>query len=336
MRYLNEGAARHPAVKMDWVFFERGALHSTTDDWLPPGAKEAEGAGMGSAVERKEEESKDEGEREALRPSSSSFSPSAWSSSSLLQSVLTSRSGRDVCLFVIMVGLQDILQIKDPDALLALAAAADEEEADRKQHYNKGMQTLPTSSSSNTTTTSTSNSNTTPQAAAPKPFCQTVQNLRSIVLHLLSLPHAPHVCLCTLPTVGAPSSIRARAIKGVNAQIIRMVRTLPPSLPSAAAAAAATQSQQQQQQQQQQNPRVTLVELSQRRVSRVDGRAFDGVHFTSAGYKSLADAVLEEVAPAMIKHEWSILQEYVSGRKTKTKAGGMKGWWFGGGKEKKQ
>jgi len=51
--------------------------------------------------------------------------------------------------------------------------------------------------------------------------------------------------------------------------------------------------------------------------------------------KGLADAVLEEVAPTMIKHEWTTLQEYVSGRKGKE--GGRKGW-FGGlmGKEKKQ
>jgi hypothetical protein len=52
--------------------------------------------------------------------------------------------------------------------------------------------------------------------------------------------------------------------------------------------------------------------------------------------KGLVDAVLEEVAPTMIKHEWTTLQEYVSGRK-KGKEGGRKGW-FGGlmGKEKKQ
>ncbi|GAB5032633.1 Hypothetical protein NocV09_01000810 [Nannochloropsis oceanica] len=324
MRYLNEGAALNPAIKMDWVFFERGARHSTTDDWLPPGAKQGEDVGVGSEAEEKERHKDlDDCSRQGLRPSSFSLS----SSSSLLQTVLTSRSGRDVCLFIVMVGLQDILRIKDPDALLALAAAAEKEETSRET--NKGMHQMFSSSSPGT--------NSTPQeAAAEEPFCQTVLNLRCIVLHLLSLPHAPHVCLCTLPTVGAPSSIRARAIKGVNAQIVRMVRNLPPA---ATQTHQGEQQQQKQQQQQQQKPRVTLVELSQRRVSRAEGRAFDGVHLTSSGYKSLSAAILDELAPAMVRHEWSILQEYVSGRKTRMRAGGRKGWfgrgWMGeGGKER--
>ncbi len=269
MRYLNEAVRRAPALKMEWVFFERGRLNSTTQDWLPAGAAVA-------GEQEEEEESKEEVEQQPQGQAAAS---------SLLDAVVTSRSGRDVCLVVVLLGLQDILQIKDPAVLLNLAAAGDEDSKANK----KKLTTAPL-----------------------------VHHLKAIATHLLVQPQAPHVCLCTLPTVGAPSSIRARAIRGVNAQITRMVAGLK-------------------QEKAGWEGRVSLVDLSQRRVSRAEGRAFDGVHFTSTGYKALADALMEEVSTPMAKHEWAILQEYVTGRKRREvpeKKGWMGGWFGGGGKQK--
>jgi hypothetical protein len=78
------------------------------------------------------------------------------------------------------------------------------------------------------------------------------------------------------------------------------------------------------------------VDLSQRRVSRPEGRALDGVHFNSTGYKSMATAVLEELAPAMVRHEWAILQGFLSGKKRRDKSrpdGWLGGWLRRGGRE---
>ena len=50
-----------------------------------------------------------------------------------------------------------------------------------------------------------------------------VENLRVIVEYLVK-ERAVHVCLCTLPLVGAPTSLRARAIAGVNRQIKAMAK----------------------------------------------------------------------------------------------------------------
>jgi hypothetical protein len=49
------------------------------------------------------------------------------------------------------------------------------------------------------------------------------ENLRATVEYLVK-KKGVHVCLCTLPLVGAPSSLRARAIGGVNARILAMAK----------------------------------------------------------------------------------------------------------------
>lgn len=66
---------------------------------------------------------------------------------------------------------------------------------------------------------------------------------------------------------------------------------------------------------------LTVVDLGQRRVSNTSAiRSFDGVHFTSAGYKCIAAAVLDELLPHMVRVEWRILQDYVTGRKQRPSA----------------
>lgn len=50
-----------------------------------------------------------------------------------------------------------------------------------------------------------------------------VENLRVIVEYLVK-ERGVHVCLCTPPLVGAPTSLRARAIAGVNRQIKAMAK----------------------------------------------------------------------------------------------------------------
>lgn len=79
---------------------------------------------------------------------------------------------------------------------------------------------------------------------------------------------------------------------------------------------------------------LTVVDLGQRRVSNTSAiRSFDGVHFTSAGYKCISEAILDEVVPFMVRLEWRILQDYVTGRKQRP-AGcvrGVLGGLFGSG-----
>ncbi len=48
-----------------------------------------------------------------------------------------------------------------------------------------------------------------------------VPNLCAMVEYLVR-ERGAHVCLCTLPLVGAPSSMRARAVAGVNRRILAM------------------------------------------------------------------------------------------------------------------
>ena len=73
-----------------------------------------------------------------------------------------------------------------------------------------------------------------------------------------------------------------------------------------------------------------MVDLGQRRVSNTSAiRAFDGVHFTSAGYKCISEAILDEMVPFMVRFEWQILQDYVTGRKRRP--AGVLGGLFGGG-----
>lgn len=310
MRYLNEEVRRNAAVKMEWVFFERGALHSTTQDWMP---HESENKGVGTSEAARPEP---QGEIRGDHPESEDSSllqplPAIKPPRSLLDAVLSSRSGRDACVYIVMVGLQDLLRTKDAGALSALAAGGD--------GATQTGRMLPSTALG--TNSETHGMDREPSSA--RPWCRTVSHLRAILLHLLAQPHSPHVCLCTLPTVGVPSSLRARAIKGVNAQIASMVRSLPP-VPSPASHPQAPR------------PPVTLVDLSQRRVSRPEGRALDGVHFNSTGYKSMATAVLEELAPVMVRHEWAILQGFLSGKKRRDKRrpdGWLGGWLRRGGRE---
>ena len=277
MKYMNEGVRRLPAVKMEWVFFERGALQSTTEDWLPPGVVPA-AAATGGAGESEGKEG-DEGETTTLTTHTETKKQKTF-----LKDVLTSRSGRDVCLVVLLMGLQDVMKIKDKETLFEMATWA---EVEKKEDDS-----------------SKSSKKKKPKASP------LVKNIRAIIEYLLAQdkgPHKLHICLCTLPSVGAPSSLRAKAIAGVNVQLRRLVQVVLSG---------------------EERERVTLVDLSQRRVSRAEGRSFDGVHFNSSGYKALADAVLEEVSSPLVKHEWSVLQDYVSGRKQRPVA---KSWWAGGG-----
>lgn len=284
MKYMNEGVLRlRPAVKMEWVFFERGALHSTTEDWLPPGvvpaATASSSGGGGGASEGKEEG--EEGETTTLTTYTQTKKQKT-----LLKDVLTSRSGRDVCFVILLMGLQDVMKIKDKETLFEMAAWT-EVEKEKKEDNDSSK----------------------PSKKKKPKASPVVKNIRAIVDYLLAQDKGPyklHICLCTLPAVGAPSSLRAKAIAGVNAQLRRLVQVV---LSEEARA------------------RVTLVDLSQRRVSRAEGRSFDGVHFNSSGYKALADAVLDEISAPLAKHEWSVLQDYVSGRKQRPVA---KSWWGGG------
>eukprot|EP00904_Undaria_pinnatifida_P003377 jgi/Undpi1/1303/HiC_scaffold_11.g04695.m1 len=153
--------------------------------------------------------------------------------------------------------------------------------------------------------------------------CDTVKNVREICEALRA--EGKKVVVCNAMTSGAGVNRRAGLAKRLNRQLAlyaketasldsKKKRTQPGGGRGGDPAPAVREP-------------VHFVKLNNPRAMRDDGRAFDGLHLNSRGYRAFADALYDALGPMMVSVEWGFWKAKLAGGLT-VGAGGIGG---GGG-----